>query len=81
VTDDLARRMADSQTRMAVESLRRDARRLAAAVARLVDQAATGGPVSGDASRIAQEAMQLAQLAARIDGMRDIAGLIAKEDA
>ena len=79
MTDDLARRMADSQTRMAVESLRRDARRLAAAATRLVDQAATGGPVSGDASRIAQEALQLAQLAARLDGMRDIAGLLPEE--
>lgn len=81
MSDDLARKIADQQLEMQVDALARDAKRLAEAAARIVDDIGRGVPVSGTARRLAQDASELAYAAARLDGMRDIAGLIAKEDA
>lgn len=58
---------------------------LARAAGRLADDATRfaasihSRPVAGDASRIAQAALQLAIEAARLDGMREIAGVFTTE--
>jgi transcriptional regulator with XRE-family HTH domain len=76
-TDALARRMADNQIRMTVNDLTRDAERLAMAARVYADEMAEGKATnSGSARRLAQEAAELARRAERLDGMRDIAGLI-----
>lgn len=73
----LARRMADNQIRMAADDLARDAERLAVAARLYADELAEGKTTnSGSARRLAQEAAEVARRAERIDGMRDIAGLI-----
>lgn len=75
--DGLARRMADNQIRMNVNDLTRDAERLAVAARLYADELAGGTATnSGSARRLAQEAAELARRAERLDGMRDIAGLI-----
>jgi hypothetical protein len=76
VTDDLTRRMADRQVGLAAADLRRDARRFAEAASRFADE--TGSPAShmGGAHRLAQDAIDLLRQAGRLDGLRDIAGLV-----
>lgn len=76
----LARRMADNQMRMTAEDLARDAERLAVAARLYADELAEGKTTnSGSARRLAQEAAEVARRAERLDGMRDIAGLIDEE--
>lgn len=78
--DPLARRMADNQIRMTVDDLARDAERLAVAARLYADELAEGKATnSGSARRLAQEAAELARRAERLDGMRDIAGLIGEK--
>ena len=73
----LARRMADNQIRMTADDLMRDAERLAVAARLYADELAEGKATnSGSARRLAQEAAEVARRAERLDGMRDIAGLI-----
>jgi aldehyde:ferredoxin oxidoreductase len=77
MADTLARRMADNQIRMTAEDLARDAERLATAARAYADELAAGKTAnSGSARRIAQDATDVARRAERLDGMRDIAGLI-----
>ncbi len=76
MTDALARRMVDNQIRTAAETLARDADRLARSARQYADDMATGTPESGGAYRLAQAAADLLRQASRLDGMRDIAGLI-----
>lgn len=78
MSDTLARRMADNQIRMTADDLVRDADRLATVARAYADELAAGKTTnSGSARRIAQDATDLARRAERLDGMRDIAGLIA----
>lgn len=81
MADDLARRMADNQIHMATEQLARDASRLAETARQYAADLIRGGPYGGGASRIAQDGADLARQAARLDGMRDIAGLIPGTEA
>jgi transcriptional regulator with XRE-family HTH domain len=75
--DSLARRMADNQIRMATDDLIRDSDRLADDARRYADSLKSDGVAdSGTASRLAQDAADLARRASRLDGMCDIAGLI-----
>lgn len=78
---DLSRRTADSQISMAVADLARDAERLADAARQYADGLAHGGLAGGGASRIAQDAANLSRQAARLDGMRDIAGLLPDKES
>jgi len=80
MADSLAKRMTDNQIRMASDDLIRDADRLAEAARQYASDAKGGKPESGGAHRLAQTAADLLRQAARLDGMRDIAGLVAEED-
>lgn len=76
MTDNLARRMADNQIRMATTDLTRDAERLARTVAEYSASINEHGVVeSGTARRLAQDAADVARQAERIDAMRMIADL------
>ena len=80
MADVLARRMANNQIRMAADDLARDADRLAKAARVYADELAAGKTTnSGSARRLAQDAADVGRRAERLDGMRDIAGLIDKE--
>lgn len=74
--DSLARRLADNQVNSHAAMLAQDAERLAATTAQYAASLNAGPVIAGAAWRIAQDALALAQLAARLDGMRDIAGLV-----
>jgi hypothetical protein len=80
MSDNLARRMADNQTRMATEQLARDASRFAEAASQYAAAVIRGGPYSGGAYQLAQQTADLLRQAARLDGMTDIAGLLPSTD-
>lgn len=80
MADALARRMADNQLRMAADDIQCDAERLAVDARHYADSVKNGNLAnSGMASRLAQEAADLARRVSRLDGMRDMAALIDKE--
>ncbi|WP_458089543.1 helix-turn-helix domain-containing protein [Streptomyces malaysiensis] len=74
--DSLPRRMADNQIRMAAADLARDAARFASAVQQYADGVESGRAASGEAHRLSIELADLLRQAARLDGMRDLAGLV-----
>ena len=80
MTDSLAHRVADRQVEMYVKDVARDAAQLAETAANYAAGVKSGGPYSGGANRLVQQAAQLAQLASRIDGMREIASLLPGPD-
>lgn len=74
--DDLARRMTDNQIAMHADSLARDADRLAASARQYADDLKGGKDAQGGAYQLAIAVADLLRQAARLDGMRDIAGLV-----
>ncbi|MGW4076012.1 helix-turn-helix domain-containing protein [Streptomyces asiaticus] len=72
----LPRRMADNQIRMATDDLARDAARFARTVQQYADSVGSGGAASGEAHRLTIDLADLLRQAARLDGMRDLAGLV-----
>lgn len=80
MTDDLTRRVLTNQLTHAERSLTRDAERLAAAARQFADSLATPGPVSGEAGRLAQAALQVAAQAARVDAMREATSVLLATD-
>jgi hypothetical protein len=79
--DRMAARMAASQIDRAAARLARDAQHLADDAERFAQDTANGVPSSGLASRLAQDALQLALSAARLDAMREIASLLPQPSA
>lgn len=76
MTDNLARRMAGNQIRMATTDLTRDTERLAADVQQYADALKAGqGADVGMAYRIAQSAALVLRQTSRLDGMSMIADL------
>lgn len=79
MTADLGRRMAARQIAAAAQDVARDADRLAATAAQYAADI-RGGSHTGDAWQLAQAATDLLRQAARLDGMRDVAGLMADDE-
>lgn len=73
--DDLTRRVITRQIDVSAAYLARDAQHLADDAQRLADRAATPQPgtLGGDAHRLAQAAVALLEVAARLDAMRQVA--------
>lgn len=76
MSDDLSRRMTDQQLAMARTDLTRTARQFADTATQYADSVHADRGVSDGARRLVQEAADLLQAAARLDGMRDLAALV-----
>ncbi|WP_329131636.1 hypothetical protein OG552_10735 [Streptomyces sp. NBC_01476] len=79
MTDSLARQIVDRDIADKIDSLATDADRLAAAATDLARSLRTGGHAGG-AFQLAQRATLLLQQAATLDGMREIAKLLPKDE-
>lgn len=76
MTDDLARRMADTQLAGALTDLARDAARFAESARLFADDVPTATTHGDTARRLTHDAANLMLLAARLDGMRHLDPLI-----
>lgn len=77
--DAIVRRMTGNQVAMQAASLTRDADRLAASARQYAADLKDGKPAQGGAYQLAVAVADLLRQASRLDGMRDIAGLVNEE--
>lgn len=77
MTDQFAADFAQRQLASELAVLQRDADRLSHTAAAYVTSLQAGHTTSGDANSIVQQAVQLAQRAARYEGMRETAAYLA----
>lgn len=79
MADQLAAKFAARQIDVEHRTLKRDADRLAAAATAYAATVAAGDPAPGEANRLVQEAIQLAQQAARLGGIRETVAYLTQE--
>lgn len=77
MTDRIAAQFAARQVEAELATLRSDAARVAEDARLYAERVKSGGPAPGDANRLVQGAIQLAQLAARVGGIRETVAYLA----
>jgi hypothetical protein len=78
--DPLADGLISRQIASALSALERDAMSVAQIATQFAGPSIRVGMVAGEAARLAQYAQQLAQAAARLDAMREVADVYIKEE-